>query len=803
MKPKKPHHPLPKRGDCLRKASTLRGLHRIGTAALGLAALLPFHASAQVVAGWGDWDSPTAPTVSVVAPGVTATASASGTGGDWTNLDGDGRGSSIDGTWGTFNLGTPASTVTTGSSANLTLTNAKTDGQITFTIINDGVDAVDLELESFRFDAFAFRPNAARAYELTVLAGSDITEGVVFTSADDAITSVGGALITDDADPNVHDQHDDIDIDLSGLADTTLEVGGTAIIQLAFSSGTGSGGGHHLFLDNVALTTASNLTDMLAVTSVPISATAGTDFSVTVQAQDSSGSPLTVTQDTEFTLSSSGVGALTPATGTILMGNDSVTLTNVQAALAETITLEVVRTSGDELLPSAPSAPIDILIGAATAVFAETAIDGTGSAIGDLYISPGSVIDVFAISRDALGNFVANEPTATFSLVNNTGMVLASDLTDNLDGSATFTALGLGTANIQASLTGLTASESGLVTVEEVTARWDRDGGAGSWVLADNWSHNTLPGFNNQTDLFFYDPVAADRGLNTYIGASRTARSVNYSADADANFNFRTTIDGVTGIANFTFDTDSATEPAEIKIDADAEGSFKIGNIASPSTREHGDVILADNLLVTHNGTGVLNIDAKIVESGGSYGITKDGSGTLYLGTANGANSYTGDTVVNAGILRVSGTSLSDFGNLVVAGGVVDVEADERVAALTIGGVALADGEYGSTSSGAANIDDVNFTGLGRIIVQPAPATGDIDITSIERTGPSEVTINFTSPGNVDVYGSVVGDGFDWLFYDGNQAPGIYVDTLATSPRGFYIMVPAGADPPLSSPNYR
>ena len=39
---------------------------------------------------------------------------------------------------------------------------------------------------------------------------------------------------------------------MSGIADHTLAVGESAVIQIAFSGGTGSGGGHHLFVDNVA-----------------------------------------------------------------------------------------------------------------------------------------------------------------------------------------------------------------------------------------------------------------------------------------------------------------------------------------------------------------------------------------------------------------------------------------------------------------------------------------------------------------------------------------------------------------------
>jgi hypothetical protein len=132
---------------------------------------------------------------------------------------------------------------------NLTLANGAATGDLTFTITNVGV--VDFDLNSFHMDALAFRPNAARTYALNVVSG-DMTNGNVFTSAEDAITSLAGGLLTDDADVLTHDQHDDIDIDMSGLVDHTLGSGESAVIQIAFSGGIGSGGGHHLFLDNVA-----------------------------------------------------------------------------------------------------------------------------------------------------------------------------------------------------------------------------------------------------------------------------------------------------------------------------------------------------------------------------------------------------------------------------------------------------------------------------------------------------------------------------------------------------------------------
>lgn len=219
--------------------------------AISLAAGSLSTSGAIVIAGVGTWDSATAPSVPVTAAGVTATATASASTGSWAIGESGGRGSSKDTTWGTFDgNGAAASSVTTGNE-NLTVTNGRPSAELTLTITNNG--AVALDLATFHMDVIAFRPNAPRAYALNVLAGSDITVGNVFTSADDEINHLGGGLLTDDTDPATHDQHDDLDLDLSGLADHTLAVGESAQIQIAFSSGTGSGGGHHLFLDNVAI----------------------------------------------------------------------------------------------------------------------------------------------------------------------------------------------------------------------------------------------------------------------------------------------------------------------------------------------------------------------------------------------------------------------------------------------------------------------------------------------------------------------------------------------------------------------
>lgn len=203
--------------------------------------------STNIVAGWDTWDSAVSPGASVLAPGATGAAVTTTEQLDWNTVDE--RGASADGRWGSF-AGPPAADTTVGTSnnQNLELPNATTGGTITFTVSNAG--AVDWELNAFHFDAYAFRPKAPRAYELSVLAGGGITPGVIYTSADDEITSVGGA--------NDNLVHDDIDHSLTGLADHTLAAGESVDFLLAFSGGAGDGsGGHDLWVDNVAISSVT------------------------------------------------------------------------------------------------------------------------------------------------------------------------------------------------------------------------------------------------------------------------------------------------------------------------------------------------------------------------------------------------------------------------------------------------------------------------------------------------------------------------------------------------------------------
>jgi autotransporter-associated beta strand protein len=422
------------------------------------------------------------------------------------------------------------------------------------------------------------------------------------------------------------------------------------------------------------------------------------------------------------------------------------------------------------------------------------AVGNTSFRIND----PANALDVYAISRDSVGNFIAFETGASFSLENITGSLAAGDLVDNGNGTATFSAQNLGTGIIRASFGNLADGDSGIITVEEPQFRWTAQG-IGSWGNTNNWLDNTPPFFDNTTDLFFMDEFAVT--AQTFLNGDRTVRSLNFTEFADPTvtqpfFGIRYLTNNSPGLArNLTLDTDSPVNPAEINIAAGAEINIDLGNVNNgfiPNLPEnYGNLILADPLLITHLGSGSLIFSRPIVEvpeseEAMSVTIDETSTGTVVF---REVNTYTGPTTVNGGTLRLlNGEAIGDSASLAVNGGLVEIEADEIVGNLFIDGVRKAPGIYGSTSSIAPveNQDDTKFSGLGSITVVGVPVeSGTLEILSIRKTD-TQVTLTWTSnPGETySVFASLDLQSFGDEIEDGVPAAAAADTTEYTFPLG-------------------
>jgi len=262
---------------------------------------------------------------------------------------------------------------------------------------------------------------------------------------------------------------------------------------------TGKVGAISAVNSNVVLT-VSTPAGKLAVTAVPVSATAGTSFSVTVEARDSGGTPTAVTADTGILLTASGAGTLSGNTATITAGQTNITLTTVQYTKAETITLTASRTSGDVMDTSGASSAFTVAPGAASQLVFSTQPSANNTNSVPFATQP--VVQI----KDALGNVVTNGADATatvaLTLTTGTGTLGGTSSMAAVAGEANFAGKGL---NINAPGTNkvltATATLSGPGAVATTTSpafavirnsatlplRWAASG-SGDWDLSTaNW----------------------------------------------------------------------------------------------------------------------------------------------------------------------------------------------------------------------------------------------------------------------------------------------------------------------------
>jgi hypothetical protein len=119
-----------------------------------------------------------------------------------------------------------------------------------------------------------------------------------------------------------------------------------------------------------------------------------------------------------------------------------------------------------------------LAVGEATQVRVETLSEGTGTVVGAQSLTVGSSLMVYSVTRDQFDNYVNNAACDSWSLSTKTGGVVDGDMVASGDlKSAVITGHLVGTGIIRATISGLTSTGSGIITV--VSSGGGNNGGGG------------------------------------------------------------------------------------------------------------------------------------------------------------------------------------------------------------------------------------------------------------------------------------------------------------------------------------
>jgi fibronectin-binding autotransporter adhesin len=278
-----------------------------------------------------------------------------------------------------------------------------------------------------------------------------------------------------------------------------------------------------------------------------------------------------------------------------------------------------------------------------------------------------------------------------------------------------------------------------------------------------------------------------------------------------------------------------ASSSATIRVGV-TNNTYKLGGTNYLAYVELPNVLLTNNTII-NNGTNVytsggINYTAStanfntvlgstngVGETGGSYSLTKMGGGAL---TLNGANTYSGGTIMNGGFLYVtnSGTMGSAGSAVAVNGGTLDLgNATRTNGAVTVGGGLVTNGTLSASSYALTNAGTISAaltgsgaltkTGSGTSVLSGAndysggttvsAGTLQGDTTSLQGNISNNATVSFnqvgdgTYSGNMSGAGAVNVDAGGVVTFSGNNTyTGVTAITSATLKLGSANALGAG-----------
>ena len=282
-------------------------------------------------------------------------------------------------------------------------------------------------------------------------------------------------------------------------------------------------------------------------------------------------------------------------------------------------------------------------------------------------------------------------------------------------------------------------------------------------ISGGSLSVSYIPGSGGQFDV----PSEFNNTVTLAAGAAYSAHTTQIDSGGRFNINGGTVTFRSINLAS------NASNPGKIVMGGDVTLTpSTLGGTGTAVIRSTGSLAQAGTLdlggasrkFTINDGTPLVDVTIQAAVTGAG-GLTKAGAGTLQLA---GFNSYSGGTIVSAGLLSVSGASATlGTGNVTVqgttagtsltiengvgdaiddgatlslmGGGVADVAdqgyanlgagINEFVHALSLSGVTQSVGTYGATGSGATHISDEYFAGTG--IVSVVSLAGDYNVDGV------------------------------------------------------------------------
>lgn len=227
--------------------------------------------------------------------------------------------------------------------------------------------------------------------------------------------------------------------------------------------------------------------------------------------------------------------------------------------------------------------------------------------------------------------------------------------------------------------------------------------GAQSWNTDANWTSPAT--FPNATDASATFGTTLTGAMSVSLGQAITVGSISITNAATTAASALTVANGTGG--SLTWDVSTGNAALTI-----AAGGTSTTVFSASST-------LNDRLLLTVNNTTATGASGALSYTGtlaGSGGITKEGGGMMTFST--GAKSYTGSTIINAGILRltITGVPNATSAATVNTGGQLQLDStgtrsytlgSSSATVLTLNGTAGSAGALRQNPTGAADLATV------------------------------------------------------------------------------------------------